>query len=148
MESEKQPSSALLAEQGASTCTITALQVVASLLGHVRLSTAQLFWEYDTGSTGVHGVQRDSATAPSRVHEIHPGKLFTIEQGARRKSRRIRKPARLVSLHVLLSRPLAGTTHQLPESRFVSKERIGKMPYQRPLPHPKHCVLAVFEQRF
>ena len=26
----------------------TALQVVASLLGHVRLSTAQLFWEYNT----------------------------------------------------------------------------------------------------
>ena len=48
MESEKQPSSALLAEQGASTCTITALQVVASLLGHVRLSTAQMFWECDT----------------------------------------------------------------------------------------------------
>ena len=48
MESEKQPSSALLAEQGASTCTITALQVVASLLGHVRLSTARLFWQYDS----------------------------------------------------------------------------------------------------
>ena len=48
MESEKQPSSALLAEQGASTCTITALQVVASLLRHVRLSTAQMFWECDT----------------------------------------------------------------------------------------------------
>jgi len=42
VESEKQPSSALLAEQGASTCTITALQVVASLLGHVRLSTARV----------------------------------------------------------------------------------------------------------
>jgi len=48
VESEKQPSSALLAEQGASTCTITALQVVASLLRHVRLSTAQMFWECDT----------------------------------------------------------------------------------------------------
>ena len=76
-----------------------------------------------------------------------PGKLFTIEQGARRKSRRIRKPARLVSLHVLLSRPLADTTHQLPESRFVSKERIGKMPYQKFHYHTQ-SILAVFEQRF
>src|SRR5439155_25205404 len=48
VESEKQPSSALLAEQGASTCTITALQVVASLLGHERLSTAHMCWECDT----------------------------------------------------------------------------------------------------
>jgi len=150
VESEKQPSSALLAEQGASTSTITALQVVASLLGHVRLSTAQMFWECDTvqAQPGCM-VCREILQRPlAGFMKYTPGKLFTIEQGARRKSRRIRKPARLVSLHVLLSRPLAGTTHQLPESRFVSKERIGKMPYQRPLPHPKHCVLAVFEQRF
>jgi hypothetical protein len=30
------------------TCTITALQAVARLLGHVRLSTAQMFRECDT----------------------------------------------------------------------------------------------------
>ncbi len=80
MESEKQPSSALLAEQGASTCTITALQVVASLLRHVRLSTAQLFWECDTvqAQPGCMVCREILQRAPSRVHEIHPGKLFTI----------------------------------------------------------------------
>src|SRR5947208_15824819 len=57
---------------------------------------AQMFWECDTvqAQPGCM-VCREILQRPlAGFMKYTPGKLFTLEQGARRKSRRIRKPAR------------------------------------------------------